>query len=122
MHEHSITESLLEQAIVSAETAGGVKIARIHLRVGELSSYTEDSIRFYWDQISPGTIAAGAELVFYCEEGVYRCLNCSQTFPSSDMEAICLQCGSMSLDVVSGKHTYLEALDIDQAGELSPVP
>ncbi len=57
MHELPITEGILK---ISTEAAGGRQITTIHLVVGELSSIVDDSIQFYFDMLSKGTVAEGA--------------------------------------------------------------
>jgi hydrogenase nickel incorporation protein HypA/HybF len=112
MHEYQITQSLVDLANQEALKAGAVEIVRVHIRIGDISSYSEESIQYYWAQFSQGTLAEDAELSFHREKGRYICQGCEFKFPSMDLEAICPQCGCMSLEPLSGSQTYLEAIDV----------
>ena len=61
MHELPITEGILK---IATDAAGGRRITSIHLVVGELSSIVDDSVQFYFDMLSKGTVAEGAALDF----------------------------------------------------------
>ncbi len=41
-----------------------MKVTDIYLRLGQLSSIVDESVQFYWDVISQGTLAEGAQLHF----------------------------------------------------------
>ena len=61
MHELPITESILK---IATGAAGGRPITVINLRIGELASIVDDSVQFYFDILSKGTLAEGATLHF----------------------------------------------------------
>ncbi|MDX1436702.1 MAG: hydrogenase maturation nickel metallochaperone HypA [Anaerolineales bacterium] len=121
MHEHDITQRLLDQALQEGQKAEAQEIACVHIHLGEISSFSEQSIRFYWSTLSAGTMAEGADLVFHREAGCYFCRDCEHTFPSWCLEATCPRCGSMALEAISGQKTYLEALDIVPRDEYASV-
>ena len=73
MHELPITQSLLEIALQHGEQAGAQRITQLDIVVGELSSIVDDSVQFYWDIVSKGTIAEGADLSFRRVPGTLRC-------------------------------------------------
>ncbi len=64
MHELAITQAILDTALRHAERAQVTTIRALHLRLGELSGWVPDSIQFYFDVISQGTPAQGAQLFF----------------------------------------------------------
>jgi hydrogenase nickel incorporation protein HypA/HybF len=64
MHELGITESLLSTALEYASKAQAMRIKALNLVLGEQSSVAEDSVRFYFEYLSPGTMAEGATLAF----------------------------------------------------------
>jgi hydrogenase nickel incorporation protein HypA/HybF len=63
MHEYHIVENVVKQATGVADERGASRITRVRLAVGELSGLEESSIRLYFDEISKGTLAEGAELI-----------------------------------------------------------
>ena len=64
MHELSVTQSILEISLRHASDANARKITNLYLVVGQLATIVDDSVQFYWDMISEGTIAEGATLHF----------------------------------------------------------
>jgi hypothetical protein len=64
MHELFATQAILDKALARAAEEAAARITDLHLVVGDLSSYVDDSVQFYWDEISKGTIAESARLHF----------------------------------------------------------
>lgn len=79
MHELSVTQAILETACRHADRAGVTRIHALDLRVGSLSGLSPESISFYFDLISRGTIAAGARLRFEQVPPHARCRSCGAT-------------------------------------------
>ncbi len=113
MHELPITESLLEIALRHAEEADARRITRLNIVIGELSSIVDESVQFYWDIISEGTIAEGAELHFARVEGILRCLACGHTFPLNPESFTCPACGGKQVVAVGGDDFRLESIEIE---------
>ncbi len=115
MHELGVTQSILEIALRHANQAGAVRIKEVSLVVGELSSIVDDSVQFYWDMISEGTIAHGAVLSFTRIPATLRCQECSHEFPLNHRDYTCPACDSPKVTVVGGEEFYLESIDVDLA-------
>ena len=113
MHELSITQSLLEIALRHAEQASAHRITRLNLVIGELASIVDDSVQFYWDIVSQGTIAEGAELHFERLPGSLRCLGCGHTFPLDSRDYACPACGKRQIVVAGGDDFRLESIEVD---------
>jgi hydrogenase nickel incorporation protein HypA/HybF len=113
MHELSVTESLLEIALRHAEEADAQRITRLNIVIGELSSIVDESVQFYWDIVSEGTIAEGAELNFERVEGNLRCLACGHTFPLNYESFVCPACGEERVVPAGGDDFRLESIEIE---------
>lgn len=113
MHELSITQSLLEIALRHAERAGARRIVRLNLVIGELSSIVDDSVQFYWDIVSQGTIAEGATLHFDRVVATLRCRGCSHTFPLDGRDYACPACGGREVVAVGGDDFRLESIEVE---------
>lgn len=79
MHELAITQAILDTALRHAEQAQVATIRALHLRLGELSGLAPDSIRFYFELISQGTCAHGAQLHFERFPPRAKCRACGAT-------------------------------------------
>ncbi len=113
MHELPVAESILEIATRHAARAGAGRITGLNLVIGQLSSIIDDSIQFYWDIISKGTIAEGAELHFRRVPTEMLCLDCGRRYYPSPDELACPDCGSIRVKVISGEEFYLEAIEVE---------
>ena len=63
MHEYHIVEGIVKQAAKTARDNGASRVTKVTLAVGPFSGLEESSVRLYFDSISEGTPAEGAELV-----------------------------------------------------------
>ena len=125
MHELFVTEQIRDIAVRYANEAGAMKITDIYVVVGELSSIVDDSVQFYWNYISEGTIAAGAALHFRRLPATFVCRQCARQYGTKDGLA-CPTCGCSDVQVVQGEEFYLEAIDVAREAEpeaaFPPVP
>lgn len=111
MHELMVTESLLEIALRHARQAEANRITDLFLVIGELSSVIDDSVQFYWDIVSEGTLASGAALHFRRIPAEMACQECAETYdPKHDLT--CPACGSTNVRIVAGQEFYLEAIEV----------
>ena len=113
MHELSVTEEILRVAVEHAERARAKRITDIHLVVGNLSTIVDDSVQFYFDFLSPDTLADGAKLHFKRVPARLRCRQCDHEFEPRDMDWHCPQCNALGGDVIAGKEFYLDSLEVE---------
>jgi hydrogenase nickel incorporation protein HypA/HybF len=113
MHELYATQALLDRAIEKAKEQDAKRITAVHIVVGEISTYSDDSVQFYWDEISKGTLAEGATLNFRHVPAELQCMNCSTKYHPGSDEILCPNCGSTGARIWSGEEFYVEALDVD---------
>ena len=122
MHELAITESILNIALRHAEQAGAARVTDLHLVVGQLSSIVDDSVQFYWDMISQGTICAGARLHFERIPARLLCLDCNQAYTLSGELTGCPRCDSSRIKVTAGDEFRLDSIDIEAAADRQETP
>lgn len=113
VHELPVTQSLLEIALRHAEAAGAKRIVQLNLVIGQFSSIVDDSVQFYWDIISRGTIAEGARLHFERTPGQLRCVACGEVFSIDGEDYVCPACGSTQVVVVSGDDFRLDSIEVE---------
>ena len=113
MHELAITEEILRIALEHAERARARRVTDINLVIGVLSSIVDDSVQFYFDFSSPGTIAEGARLHFRRIETRLRCRQCSQEFAPDGMDWHCPHCRALGGDITAGREFYLESIEVE---------
>ena len=113
MHELAVTESMLEIALRHAKEHNARRITDIHLVLGQWSSMVDDSIQFYWDIISNGTIAKGASLHFRRVPVLLTCQDCGKEYQPASEEFACPECGGTHAKVKTGEEFHLEAIEVD---------
>jgi hydrogenase nickel incorporation protein HypA/HybF len=117
MHELPITENILEIAVRHGQQAGAVRITELHLVIGQLSSIVDDSIQFYWDIVSRGTICEGAILQFERISAQFLCLDCGNTYGYEHQLSACPACDSVRVKVIAGEEFQLKSIEIDTEKE-----
>jgi len=120
MHELAVTESILSIALQHATQAKAVRVTSLQLVVGQLSSIVDDSVQFYWDMISAGTICEGAQLHFERRPATLKCLDCDQTYTLSGELSDCPNCHSARIKVVAGEEFYLDSIEVEAESALVP--
>ncbi len=113
MHELAVTQSVLDIALRRAAERNARRITDLYLVVGQWSSIVDDSVQFYWDIISEGTIAQGAVLHFRRVPAELTCLDCGQVYQPTSEELLCPQCASTRVRLRQGDELRLEAIDIE---------
>jgi Zn finger protein HypA/HybF involved in hydrogenase expression len=79
MHEVGIAQDLIDTVLAYAHEAAAQQVERVILRIGPHSGVDSDSIRFAFQVLAEGTIAAGAAVEL--EAG-------SESSPHSDYEHV----------------------------------
>jgi hydrogenase nickel incorporation protein HypA/HybF len=113
MHELPITENLLKLVLEHAERAEAGQVTDVHLVIGALSSIMGESVQFYWDILTEGTIAAGSRLHFRRVPTTFRCNECEHRFEPAGEDFLCPACSSPRVRVVAGDDLRLEAIDVE---------
>jgi hydrogenase nickel incorporation protein HypA/HybF len=113
MHELSITESVLEIAIRHARKANAKHITHLYLVIGQLASIVDESVQFYWDIISKGTMAEGSVLHFRKQPATLACLDCHSEYTPGKESFSCPNCRGERVKVISGDEFFMEAIDIE---------
>ncbi len=104
---------MLQLALEHAERAGARRITRIHLVIGKLAGIVDDSVQFYFDFMSQGTLAEGAQLAFEWRPVRWRCWACGQVFEPQGEDWSCPACQSLGGDVIGGREFYLDSIEVE---------
>ena len=114
MHELSVTQSVLNIALETAQNNGAAQITAINLVIGDMTSIVDDSVQFYFDILGKDTLAQGATLNFRRESATATCLDCQHQIPvTPPLTTICPNCGSPKLTVSGGKEFYIESIEVN---------
>lgn len=113
MHELAITQALIGLVQEHAEKVGAKKVERINVVVGELSGFVGQSVEFYFEQMSAGTIMDDAKLTFKTIPMAGRCRDCGVEFDIKEMDWTCPSCKEKSIELVRGNELFVESIEVD---------
>ncbi len=113
MHELAITQNILDIVLGEAKTAQANKITRINLVIGEMTGFVGESVQFYFDQMSVGTVMEGAELTFKRVPTTGRCRDCKHEFEIKEMDWVCPSCKGNNIQLVGGNELFVESIEVD---------
>lgn len=124
MHEMAVTQAMLNMAL---EHARGCCITDIYLQVGRMSAIVPQSVEFFFDYLSEGTLAEGATLHFEILPLEMTCMDCGRQADLSEWSdkpprAIMVpalargcECGSSNLRVTGGVGFDMVSLGVEGA-------
>ena len=113
MHEYPITERIVHMAEDHCRKAGGSKVLRIRLVVGDYSGFVPESILMYFDIIAEGSLCDGAALDFTRVKPKLRCPACGELFEREPMSFACPKCGTDGEPTDIGKEFYIESIEVE---------
>ncbi len=115
MHELKVTERILSVAVKHASGQNVSKIVRINLKIGRLSDLEDEWIQRYFDYLSPGTLAEGAELAIEWAPIVLCCEACEAHYEISREELggpECPECGDSGCRLISGREYLVKNIEV----------
>jgi len=110
MHELSICSGIIEIA-EAALTAPVPRVVSVSVRIGRLTGVAADSLRHYFDLLSPGTRLAGSTLLLEEVPIRARCGDCGATFEIDALAFTCPTCASGFVDLLSGRELQVVSLE-----------
>lgn len=109
-----MTESILSSVLESAEKHGVTKILRVHLDVGELNDLKGEWIQHFFDYLSKGTLAEGAQIEVHSQPSEFTCHDCGTVFPLTLNQVsgvTCPECGAGNCSLTGGSGFYIRDME-----------
>jgi hydrogenase nickel incorporation protein HypA/HybF len=116
MHELAISRAILEQAIGHAE---GRRVTRVSLTVGALRQVAPESLRFYFEIVSRGTLCEGAELEPRAVAARLRC-RCGAEWELAELAFRCPACADADVTVLDGDQLRVESIEVEEEQCIAP--
>jgi hydrogenase nickel incorporation protein HypA/HybF len=114
VHEWSIVQSLLSEVERHAQARGALAVARLHLRVGELSGVEIALLETAWETFRERSCCAGAALAIERVPARWCCPRCRKQLASGGWLR-CEACGAPAR-LESGDEIVLARIEMEIAG------
>ena len=112
MHEFAVTEGLVEIVQTEARKAGGSRVDEVYITIGELSTFVDRSIEFYFSELARGTMAEGATLIFNKIEAKAYCDHCDLDFRPESAFFTCPKCMNPVFQMLQGQELYVDSIEV----------
>jgi hydrogenase nickel incorporation protein HypA/HybF len=109
----SIASSVLEAVRAEAALHGGGRVARVGLRIGEMSGVEPESLRFCMEALVKDTGLAPLALDIEMRPLTSRCRACGSEFAVVDYHFACTACGSPDTATAGGAELELAYLEME---------
>ncbi len=112
MHELSLSGAIVNTVVKHAE---GRPVSLVSLRVGALRQVVPDTLEFYFEFVSKGTVCEGARLEQELIPAVLRCASCEREWTIDMPIFMCPGCGSAGhVEVASGEEFEVESIEVEE--------
>jgi Zn finger protein HypA/HybF involved in hydrogenase expression len=106
-------EGIREIALRHARSAGASRILSVRVAIAESSTYLEDAMAMFWDDVSGVSEAAGARIEYVRIPGEWLCLGCSKSFAGGREVCRCPECGSQWVKPVDALECYVQSIEVE---------
>ncbi len=89
----------------------------ITIVVGDLTSIVDESVQFYFNIMTKGTILEDAILRFKRIAPEFVCTDCGHLFTGRSIGIRCPDCGGKSIVADKGQEFYIESVEVDDGAD-----
>jgi len=116
MHELSIGRAVLDLA---TRHAAGRRVVLVDVTIGALRQVVPDSLAFYFQIVSRGTICEGATLRPRLAPARLRCA-CGQQWELEEPSLRCPRCGGARVSVLDGDQLTVDSIEVEEVQCTAP--
>jgi hydrogenase nickel incorporation protein HypA/HybF len=109
MHELSLSSAVVNTVV---KHAAGRRVSVVNLRVGHLRQVVPDSLGFYFEFVSRGTVCEGARLEQEAIPARLRCQACEREWAIEIPAFRCPTCAGSDVTVASGNEFEVESIEV----------
>jgi hydrogenase nickel incorporation protein HypA/HybF len=110
VHDFGLMTQLLDAIETKAHEMGSRPILSINLLIGDRASIVDDSLLFYFDMLTPGTLAEGADLNVRRVPSRFYCHVCGAKFTPSGYDFRCPTCNEVGTVTTEGSELQIESI------------
>lgn len=113
MHEMSIAESLIEIIIEEMKKNSAYRLISVRLNIGEMAGVVPEALETCFEILTADTGMKGAVLNMEIIPLKGHCKKCDDDFAIVDYNFACPRCGTVEIDVVSGREMNIIELEVE---------
>jgi hydrogenase nickel incorporation protein HypA/HybF len=115
VHELSIALAIAEAAAEQAEQNAGARITKVYLKLGQLAGVVKSALLASYELAAQLPEIAGSELIIDEIPITAFCTQCNAPRPvKSPQEICCVQCGSPTPEIMTGRELEVVAVEVIQ--------
>jgi hydrogenase nickel incorporation protein HypA/HybF len=111
MHELSLSGAIVNTVV---KHAAGRPVSVVSMRIGALRQVVPDTLEFYFEFVSKGTVCEGARLEQELIPARLRCASCEREWEIDLPIFMCPDCGGGSVEVASGEEFEVESIEVEE--------
>ena len=112
LHELSLAENVLQIIEDAARQQEFSRVKTVWLEIGLLACVQQESLRFYFEVITQGTIVHQAQLKIIPVAGQGWCNQCACEVPLMTRYDPCPHCGQYGIKVIRGEEMRVKELEV----------
>lgn len=113
MHELALCERVLRVIEAEAAVHGFTRVSRVCLELGDLAAVEVEAMRFGFEVVKAGSLAAQAALEIERIAGAAWCEACRAEVAVSRRFDACARCGGYPLALTRGDEMRIKALEVE---------
>jgi len=117
VHELSLSSAIIATAAKHAE---GRRVTVVTLRVGRLRQVVPETLAFYFEFVTRGTVCEAAGLDQEVLETRLRCDPCDVEWEIDAPSFRCPDCGGGEVSIVAGNEFEVESIEVEEAQCTAP--
>ncbi len=112
MHEMALAEGILDIALDYGRQNAAVRIAEVHLLLGELTGVETEALSLAFSSLVRGTIAADAQLTWTRVPLTGRCGDCGREMRLRPQDVLCPVCGG-GMALTGGRELRVDYIELE---------
>jgi hydrogenase nickel incorporation protein HypA/HybF len=113
VHEVSLIESVVALVEDERRKQSFERVRVIRLRLGALGHADPEALRFCFDAVTSGTVAAGALLEIEMVPGEGWCSGCNRQVPLEERFGACPICGGAGVRMIAGDELRVAEMEVE---------
>lgn len=113
MHEYGIAQEMVALALKQVPPEQMGRITRFTIEMSRAADESEDSLRFYLENLTRGTRAEGAAFEIRRVPIQARCLDCGRAFDAVETAELCPHCSGARVRHEPTAEFRLSSIDVE---------